>query len=194
MDLSNNEPFCTYLTVYSGNKLPIFYIGSSNINKVLNGYHGTVTSSVYKNVWKQELKENPQLFSTKILTTHKTRKEATEKENVFHLSLGVVKSSLYINMANAVPNGIFGVSMKDNNPGKRSKHRKMMRTNNPNSNPEAKKRLSKRMSVKNPMNNPLHIESMRQAKLNLPKIYCICCQKVYKQKRCLDKHFMGLHQ
>ena len=27
MNLNNDGPFCTYLTVYSGNKLPIFYIG-----------------------------------------------------------------------------------------------------------------------------------------------------------------------
>ena len=194
MNLNNDGPFCTYLTVYSGNKLPIFYIGSSNIIKVLGGYHGTVVSRMYKNIWKQELKENPHFFNTKILTTHKTRKQATEKENTFHLSLNVVKSSLYINMANAVPNGIFGVSMKDNNPGKRSEHRKMMRTNNPNSNPEAKKRLSTRMANKNPMKNPLHIESMRQAKLNLPKMSCICCYRVFKQTKSLNKHFIGLHQ
>jgi hypothetical protein len=34
--------YCVYLTCYRGNKLPPFYIGYSTIEKVKDGYKGTV--------------------------------------------------------------------------------------------------------------------------------------------------------
>ena len=104
--------YCTYLTVYSGSKLPPFYIGSSSISRIESGYRGTVSSKIYKDVWKKELKENPHLFKTRVLTTHNTRKEATDKELSFQKSLSVVSSTMYINMSYATVNGFFGVSQK----------------------------------------------------------------------------------
>ena len=98
--------YVTYLTIYSGNKLPPFYIGSSTIEKINNGYRGSVKSKKYKSIWKQELKENPHLFKTKIISKHTNRKEALEKEDYIHRKLNVVKSPLYINMALA--SGCFG--------------------------------------------------------------------------------------
>lgn len=109
--------YCTYLTTYSGNKLPMFYVGSTSITKIKNGYKGSVSSKEYKQIWKKELKENPHLFKTKIITLHSDRKLATEKENYFHIQMNVVKSSLYINKSNAIPNGSYGLSMiGSNNP------------------------------------------------------------------------------
>lgn len=35
------KKFVVYLTMYSGNLLPKWYIGSSYEEKVLNGYNGT---------------------------------------------------------------------------------------------------------------------------------------------------------
>ena len=61
--------YCTYLTIYKGNKLPPFYIGSTSVDKINTGYHGTVSSKKYKDIYKQELITNPQIFKTKILTT-----------------------------------------------------------------------------------------------------------------------------
>lgn len=104
--------YCTYLTVYSGSKLPPFYIGSTRVERLNEGYRGTVSSAKYKTIWKKELKNNPHLFKTKILTTHDSRKEATEKELYFQKALSVVSSSLYINMAYATPNGFFGMDVK----------------------------------------------------------------------------------
>jgi len=95
----------------------MFYLGSSSVKKVQNGYKGSVSSKKYKQIWKEELKQNPQLFKTQIISYYTTRIEATEKENQFQLKLNVVKSPLYMNTSNAIPNGIYGVSMKgENNP------------------------------------------------------------------------------
>ena len=49
--------FCVYFTFYLGDKLPPYYIGSSSVKKVLNGYHGTVTSIKWKKDWEDELKQ-----------------------------------------------------------------------------------------------------------------------------------------
>jgi len=108
--------YCVYLTIYSGNKLPPFYIGSSSLKRIENGYKGSVSSEKYFKIWKEELRQNPNLFKTIIISKHKTRKEATKKENKFQKLLNVVSSTMYINMAFASSNGFFGmpVSGKDN--------------------------------------------------------------------------------
>jgi len=91
--------YCVYLTIYKGNKLPPFYIGSSSVEKVNNGYHGSVCSKQFKEVWKHEIKHNPGLFSTKIISTHSDRKEATLKERVFQKKVNAVRNPLYINQS-----------------------------------------------------------------------------------------------
>lgn len=101
-------PYCTYLTVYSGNKLPIFYIGSSSIERVSSGYHGSVQSKEYKKIWNSEIKNNPHLFKTSIITTHETRKEATKKELSFQKSVQAPKNPLYTNRAFAQVEGCYG--------------------------------------------------------------------------------------
>ena len=35
--------YCTYLTIYLGNKLPPFYIGYTKIKNIEKNYNGTVT-------------------------------------------------------------------------------------------------------------------------------------------------------
>lgn len=89
--------YCTYLTVYSGNKLPPFYIGSTSVAKIHKGYHGSVRSKQYNQIWKDELKNNPGLFRTFIITIHQIRNDAMLKEKYFHEQLNVVSSPLYIN-------------------------------------------------------------------------------------------------
>jgi len=91
--------FCTYLTTYHGNKMPIFYIGRSTVERVKQGYRGSVSSRLYKSIWIKELNDCPHLFSTKILTLHSTKQEAAEQEEWFHKSLQVHKNTLYINQA-----------------------------------------------------------------------------------------------
>lgn len=95
--------YCTYLTIYKGSKLPPFYIGSTSIKNIEHGYRGSVKSKKYKNIWKEELNNNPFLFSTKIISTHISKQDALLKEYNFQVSLGVMNSPMYINEAVASP-------------------------------------------------------------------------------------------
>lgn len=108
--------YCVYVTCYGGNLLPPFYIGSSSIKKIEDGYRGSVSSKLYHDIWKQEIQDNPHLFKTFIISRHTTRKEAIEKELFFHQKLSVVKCPLYINLSIARKDGFFGrdVSGKNN--------------------------------------------------------------------------------
>lgn len=102
--MNNEIIYCVYLTTYSGDKLPPYYIGSSNLKRIQKGYKGSVSSKQWYEVWKKELKQHPELFSIKILSTHKDRKEALAEENRLQKELDVVKSDLYINKSYAVVN------------------------------------------------------------------------------------------
>lgn len=108
--------YCTYLTVYKGDKLPRRYIGSTTVVKIKNGYNGSVSSKKWEEIYKQEQRDNKQLFKTRILSTHETDKEAREMELRLHLKYDVVSSDLYFNESLAKPNGHFGrdVSGKNN--------------------------------------------------------------------------------
>lgn len=99
--------YCTYLTTYSGNKLPPLYIGSTSVKRINKGYRGTVSSKKYRDIWESELIENPHLFETKILTTHSSREEALEEEMRLQELHDVVNSDLYVNMAIANKKFIF---------------------------------------------------------------------------------------
>lgn len=90
---------CTYLTIYKGRKLPPFYIGSSTDSKIQKGYHGSVSSKRYKHIWKSELRSNPQLFKTIIISYHNTKKEALKKESYLQTALDVLDNPLYINQS-----------------------------------------------------------------------------------------------
>lgn len=99
--------YCVYLTVYTGNTLPPFYIGSSSVARVLSGYHGTVSSKKYKTIWRHELKHNPHLFKTRIISYKRTRNAALQREKVIQQHLQAVASPLYINESYAT-RGVFG--------------------------------------------------------------------------------------
>ena len=60
--------------------MPMFYIGSSSISNVMKGYHGSVASKLYKEVWKTELKNSPELFKTMIISRCETRLDAMKRE------------------------------------------------------------------------------------------------------------------
>ena len=106
------KEFCVYLTEYSGDKLPPKYIGSTSIKNINKGYCGSVTSFMWKNIFKSEIKENRHLFSVKILSQHSTRIEALDEELRLHKLYDVVKSNDYINQSYACVNGYFGRSIK----------------------------------------------------------------------------------
>ena len=100
--------FCVYLTCYTGNKLPPFYIGSTSLKKLESGYFGSITSTKYKVIFKKEIKNNPQLFKTKVISLHHDRQEALQKENSLQRKLNVVSSSMYFNESFASINGFYG--------------------------------------------------------------------------------------
>ena len=115
--------FCVYLTVYTGSKLPMFYIGSTSVYKINNGYLGSVASKKYKSIFNHELKHNKHLFKTHIVSLHDNRKDATIKENKLQTLLRVVKSTMYFNMSTAKPNGYCGMDTSGkNNPNYKRQH------------------------------------------------------------------------
>ena len=100
-----------YLTEYSGDLLPHLYIGSSTQTKIDNGYNGSVTSTKYKDIFRQERKNNPQKFKTQILKTFNDRAEALRFELELQIINDVVKSPHFINMSLASVNGCFGMDV-----------------------------------------------------------------------------------
>ena len=109
--------YAVYLVKYKGDKLPPYYIGSTTIKKLDNGYRGSVKSKKYKKIFKKELIENPHLFEYEILSKHKDRREALNYELEEQKKCDVVKSDLYFNMSFASVNGMFGMDVSgDLNP------------------------------------------------------------------------------
>jgi hypothetical protein len=109
--------YAVYLTIYYGDKLPPFYIGSSSIKKIENGYCGSVRSKKYKSLFNDEIKNNRGLFEVIIISTHITRSEAIDFELEIQKSFDVIKSKDFFNEAFASINGMFGRDVSgSNNP------------------------------------------------------------------------------
>lgn len=89
--------YCVYLTIYTGNKLPPFYIGSTSTQRINKGYRGSVSSVDYKKVFNNELKASPELFLIKIIKYCDTRKHALIEERKIQSSLNVINNPLYMN-------------------------------------------------------------------------------------------------
>ena len=124
MFIYKQPQYCTYLTVYYGNKLPLFYIGSTLIKHIESKYHGSVKSKKYKDIYRKELIENKHLFKTFIIKKYYSRKYAMFREKKLQEKLNVVKSEMYINLSIAKDFGWFGMKVKGiHNPvyGKRWK-------------------------------------------------------------------------
>lgn len=100
----NNYLACVYLTTYYGDKMPNFYIGSTYIHKINNGYRGSVSSRRYKEIWISELKHNPDLFETIPVIIVTCRNVASELELLIQRELNVVQSGNFINMGYASKN------------------------------------------------------------------------------------------
>lgn len=109
--------YIVYFTIYDGDKLPPFYIGSTSIAKHKAGYHGTVLSKAYKEIYNSELKMNPHLFDSCIVSEHATREEATKAERLLQLKVDAANNPMYMNKAIAAPKGFFGLSLpKEEHP------------------------------------------------------------------------------
>jgi len=109
--------YVTYLTVYSGEKLPPYYIGSTTQEKIANGYCGSVVSKRFSETFKTEQKENGNLFNVVILSEHNSRNEALEMELFLHRFFDVVRSKFFFNESYACIDGCFGRNVAGvNNP------------------------------------------------------------------------------
>ncbi len=100
--------FVVYKTKYSGTKLPKYYIGSTNLDKIKSGYLGSVRSKKYRKIFESELKHNNNLFTIEILSYHDTRIGAMAEELRLQVEYDVVNSNDYFNEAYASKNGYFG--------------------------------------------------------------------------------------
>ena len=103
-----SKTYCTYVTFYSGNKLPPFYIGSTSVDKIEKGYRGSVKSKRWKQIYESEIKTNPQLFRSEIIETFSERQSALNHELELQRSNDVVKSHWFFNESFAMVNGFFG--------------------------------------------------------------------------------------
>jgi len=99
--------FCVYLTTYSGDKFPMYYIGSTSKTRLDSGYVGSVASKRYRDLWKSEVKNNRHLFSVTVLSEHMSRAEAFAAELAEQIKRDVVKSTEYVNRAFARAHGRF---------------------------------------------------------------------------------------
>lgn len=95
--------YCVYMTIYLGNKMPPFYIGSTSVENIKKGYKGSVSSSKWKQIWKEEVRNNPHLFRTWIIPNQykKDKNEILELERKWQEIFDVVENYLFINLSYA---------------------------------------------------------------------------------------------
>jgi len=133
--------YCIYLTIYLGKLLPPFYIGSAKITSIEKGYHGSVSSKTYKDIWRQEIKNNPQLFYTIIITDQfaDNVKDKLILEEKWQRIFSAVRSKLFLNMSYANYRFIGNsdsakqsviTRRKNNNYNVSDDHREALRHNN----------------------------------------------------------------
>lgn len=109
--------YCIYITKYLGILMPPNYIGSSSIQRVVNGYHGSVRSKKWQLIWENELSQHPDKFVTEIISTHSSREEALQEELKIQKKFNVVLSEDWVNEAYAQSKGYAGRDVSsENNP------------------------------------------------------------------------------
>lgn len=122
--------YVVYLTMYTGELLPTWYIGSTTEDNILNGYNGSICSRRYSDIYKYEQKHNKHLFKTRILKRFKTRKEATREEYRLQKLHKAPLNERYMNMAYASERHCFNVSQKGSENPMYGKGYKLKGTNN----------------------------------------------------------------
>ena len=159
--------YCVYLTIYRGNKLPPFYIGSTSVKKVNEGYRGSVDSEEYRVIWKSELTDNPHLFKTVVVSYAATRESAYDKEGTFHDRLNVVRSPLYVNRASA--------SFRFDNTGKKMPSEQKMKISE--SSIGHKKSEETRKRMKKPKTEA-HNKKNSESRSKVKTVTCSHCSKI----------------
>lgn len=91
--------YIIYWTVYYGQKMPRNYIGHTTLEKHQKGYLGSVSSAKYREIWKLEIRCNPQLFKSYIIEYVKgNRNDAIIREEWWHRRYQVAINPFFINM------------------------------------------------------------------------------------------------
>jgi hypothetical protein len=95
--------YCVYFTIYTGNRLPPFYVGSTTLDKIQRGYHGSASSALWGSIWKSELRYNPHLFTTYVIpgTKAESAKAVLDIELIWQRAFNVVEDPSFINQAYA---------------------------------------------------------------------------------------------
>jgi hypothetical protein len=97
---------------YPDERTPIYYLGSSSVRNIMNGYMGSPSSKLYKEVWKKETRESSDQFQMFILHRFSTRNDALKDELRIQEFNNVVKNPLFVNLSLARPNGFHGMNNK----------------------------------------------------------------------------------
>ena len=204
------KEFCVYLTMYKGELLPKWYIGSSSVKKIKNNYNGSVSSHKWRNIYYEEQKENKHLFKTRILSTHETRKQALEEELRVQKLHSVRDNNKYFNESYAKVNGYFGRDVSGENnvmkrPDVKEKHllsvntleykekMSLIKTGTPHS--EETKEKIKNIAIEKgfgkwnkgiPKTEQENLKQ-REIALNRPRLKCSYCENTYTKQN-LQKH------
>ena len=95
--------FTVYITMYLGDMMPPFYMGSTSFARLAKGYHGSVSSAKWAAIWKEEIKHNPYLFKTQAIpdATADTAKEIVSVERDWQRLFDVVNDPDFLNEAYA---------------------------------------------------------------------------------------------
>ena len=163
--------YCVYLTTYYGKLLPKYYIGSTSVKKAMSGkYFGSVASKKWKEKFKNESNDHPELFYITIVSRHNTRKEALCEELKLQIKNNVVKSLDYINESLAIPNGMFGRDVNGKYNSMYGKKRpdsseRMKGDNNIAKRDDIRKNLKKPKNIINPINRTHSEETKNKMRL-----------------------------
>jgi predicted transcriptional regulator len=104
--MENKEIYVVYLTTYLGDKMPKYYIGSTSLKNIKNGYNGSVRSKKWCEIYKKEQTENKHLFKTEVIYECYDRIAALDLEYKFQKIAKAVEREDYYNMRYA--GGEFG--------------------------------------------------------------------------------------
>ena len=167
--------YCVYITTYVGTKLPKYYVGSTSVKKIQDGYRGSVSSKRWSDIWILEIKQNPHLFNTDIVSLHETRLEALQAELDYQIENNVVVSEEWINKSLARPLGFFGMDVSGkNNPmygtiRKGEKHKggeniskSLQEFFESDRSKNHRKSSSDRLKINNPSKNPETIKKIKE--------------------------------
>ncbi|AKE44688.1 HNH endonuclease [Sinorhizobium phage phiM9] len=99
-----SKEWCVYVIIYLGDKMPPFYAGFTRVSNMIDGYHGSVSSEEWEEIWRSEINQHPQLFRRKIIRTFSTKKEASDFEIEFLTHFDARRSHLFVNKTNGAKN------------------------------------------------------------------------------------------